>query len=72
MVGGAIQGDADHRKSPRGVRTARVHRRRLEHERRGGFKLPVYYRPIHLGSKVNNKRVRFFESQRTKPGGRSR
>lgn len=59
MVGGSVRGYAEHRKRPRGIWATGVHRRRLEHERRGSFKLLVHCRPIHLGSKVNNNRDRF-------------
>jgi len=69
MVVGSVRGYAEHRKRPRGVRATWVHRRRVEHERRGSFKLLVHRRPIHLGSKVNNERVRFLLGARK---GRSR
>lgn len=52
MVGGPVGGHAEHRERPRGVRTAGVHRRRVEHERRGRGQLRVHRRPIHLGIKV--------------------
>lgn len=68
MVAGSVRGDTDDRKRPRGVRETGVHRRCVEHERRSSFKLLVHCRPIHLGSKVNNKSFQFLlGAQRTKP-----
>lgn len=42
MVGGPIRGYPKHREKSRGVRTAGIHRRCMEHERRSSVQLHIY------------------------------